>query len=125
MDDIATKNLQSADLYPFHSPSEQILFNKIIHELRCSVCQGQPLSDSPMALAVNLRQVIYEQVRAGKPEQAILAFVTERYGEDLKLNPSYSIETGILWFSPLIMVLLAVMILYPYFKKSKSGTKQC
>ena len=49
-------------------------------ELRCLVCQNETLADSRADLANDLRREIREQMKAGKSDQEIIAFLTARYG---------------------------------------------
>src|SRR4029078_3910750 len=50
-------------------------------ELRCLQCQNQTLADSPAGLAADLRREIRIQMKAGKSDQEIVAFLTQRDGD--------------------------------------------
>ena len=50
-------------------------------ELRCLVCQNQSLADSHADLAVDLRNEVREQIKAGKSDQEIRSWMTARYGD--------------------------------------------
>lgn len=105
------------DIYPFSDPAQQILFNKIIHELRCSVCQNQNLADSMAPLAIDLRAAIYKQVLGNFQEQAIVDFVSHRYGTFVLYDPPMVWSTALLWGGPLIMLCVACVCLRRFFKK--------
>jgi cytochrome c-type biogenesis protein CcmH len=101
------------DIYPFGYEIQKKLFTKIIHELRCSVCQNQNLTDSMAPLAVNLRHEIYQQVSLGHKESDIIEFVTSRYGEFVLYRPPLQWGTFLLWFGPFILLIIGILI----FKK--------
>ena len=51
---------QSAtDIKTFNSQSQDQLYNQLINELRCLVCQNQNIADSDAYLAKDLRQKTY------------------------------------------------------------------
>lgn len=100
----------NSDMYPFQDPHQQALFSKIIHELRCSVCQNQNLSDSMAPLAVDLRAEIYQKVQAHQSEQQIVEFVSSRYGEFVLYNPSMHWNTALLWFGPVVLLAVGLFV---------------
>ncbi len=108
---------RAMDIYPFADPAQKILFHKIIHELRCSVCQNQNLADSMAPLAVDLRAAIYKQVLANFQEQAIVDFVSHRYGTFVLYDPPMVWRTALLWGGPLIMLCVVFICLRRFFKR--------
>ena len=73
---------------------------KLAKELRCLVCQNETLADSRADLAEDLRSKIREQMRAGKSDQEIIAYLTDRYGKFILYNPPVDPTTYLLWFGP-------------------------
>lgn len=55
--------------------------------LRCPVCQGESIQDSPAQLARQMRGVVKEQIRAGRSPEQIEAYFAARYGEWILLQP--------------------------------------
>lgn len=72
----------------------------IAGELRCVVCQNQTIADSHAELAGDLRQQIRDQLRAGRSEDQIRAFMTDRYGDFVLYRPPMTARTALLWFGP-------------------------
>lgn len=76
-------------------------------ELRCLVCQNQSIDDSNAPLARDLRLLVRERLQAGDSDEAVLAFVVDRYGKFVLLRPPFGTDTVLLWVTPVI-VLIAV-----------------
>ena len=99
---------------------EEILENKelelrarsIFKNTRCLVCQNQSIDISTAPLAKDLRKVIRKNLVIGKSDKEIYNFLTERYGDFILLNPPFKKETYFLWFFPLVVFLLGIVIFY-------------
>ena len=72
--------------------------------LRCPVCQGESIQDSPSELAQNMRAVVREQLRAGKSPQEIEAYFVSKYGEWILLEPSMTGLNVLLYVFPVLLV---------------------
>jgi cytochrome c-type biogenesis protein CcmH len=90
----------------------QTRFERITLELRCLVCQNESIADSNADLAVDLRQQVREMLVAGKSDDAIFGFMTDRYGEFVRFNPPLEPKTLLIWGAPFIMLLLGAVIIY-------------
>ena len=97
---------------------EQRLAN-LSKELRCLQCQNQTLADSPAGLAADLRREIREQMKAGKSDQEIIAFLTQRYGDFILYRPRVTFTTYLLWFGPFILLLAGLYVLFRYIKQRR------
>ena len=78
----------------------------LAHELRCLVCQNQTLADSNAPLAVDLRDQIREQLKAGKSEREVLDFMVARYGDFVLYRPPFKASTVALWVGPFVLLAL-------------------
>ncbi len=50
-------------------------------QIRCPVCRGVAIADSPSALANQMMEIVRQQVIDGKSDAEILKYFEERYGE--------------------------------------------
>jgi cytochrome c-type biogenesis protein CcmH len=89
-------------------------------ELRCLVCQNETLADSRADLAQDLRNQIREQMKAGKSDKEIIAFMTERYGKFILYRPPIDPTTYLLWFGPFILLLGGLLFLFRYVKQRRA-----
>jgi len=88
-------------------------------ELRCLVCQNETLADSRAGLAEDLRREIREQMKAGKSDKEIIAFLTARYGDFVLYRPRVTPTTYLLWFGPFVLLGLGLIVLYRQLKSRR------
>jgi cytochrome c-type biogenesis protein CcmH len=88
-------------------------------KLRCPMCQNESLADSPAGVAVDLRNQIREQMKAGKSDEEIVAFLTSRYGDFVRYEPPVRPSTYLLWFGPFILLIAGLFLLYRYVKQRR------
>src|SRR6266545_3698482 len=88
-------------------------------ELRCLVCQNETLADSQAGLAEDLRREIREQMKAGKSDQEIIAFLTQRYGDFVLYKPPVKSTTYLLWFGPFVLLFAGTGVLYRFLKRRR------
>ena len=88
------------------TPEQEALYQSIVHEVRCLVCQNQSIAESNAELAKDLRIEIANQIKDGKTEQDIKNFLLNRYGDFVLYEPSFNKKTVLLWFSPLLLLFL-------------------
>lgn len=93
------------------SASEDKLYNKIVKNLRCLVCQGQSVYDSDTEFATSLKLVIKNKIQQGLSEKQIYNFLTEKYGEWILYDPQLNKNTYFLWFLPLLIFLFGGAII--------------
>ena len=88
-------------------------------ELRCLVCQNETLADSRAGLAEDLRREIREQMKAGKTDKEIIAFLTARYGDFVLYRPRVTPTTYLLWFGPFVLLAVGLIFLYRQLKQRR------
>jgi cytochrome c-type biogenesis protein CcmH len=85
-------------------------------EVRCLVCQNETLADSRADLALDLRREIREQMKAGRSDEQIAGFLTERYGDFVLYRPPLKPSTYPLWFGPFVLLASGLFALYRSLK---------
>jgi cytochrome c-type biogenesis protein CcmH len=108
---------------PNEDPKIEQRMKALTEQLRCLVCQNETLADSRADLAEDLRRQIREQMKAGKSDQEILAFLTQRYGDFVLYNPPVKSTTYLLWFGPFILLIAGTGVLYGYLKHRRELIK--
>jgi cytochrome c-type biogenesis protein CcmH len=79
-------------------------FKVLGQELRCLVCQNQTLADSNADLARDLRTVVEAQIREGKSDPQIKAYLVARYGDFVLYQPEVKSSTYLLWGGPFALL---------------------
>jgi len=97
---------------------------RLSHDLRCLQCQNQTLADSPAGLAADLRREIREQMKAGKSDKEIVAFLTARYGDFILYRPQVKPVTYLLWFGPFVLLLAGLAVLFRYIKRRRDSIQE-
>src|SRR5205809_3447641 len=97
--------LVAKEAQPNEDPKIEQRMQALTKQLRCLVCQNETLADSQADLAEDLRRQVREQMKAGKSDQEIIAFLTQRYGDFVLYNPPIKAKTYLLWFLPFVLLL--------------------
>jgi cytochrome c-type biogenesis protein CcmH len=93
-------------------PVLQARYERITKDLRCLVCQNESIADSNVELASDLRRQVREMLSAGKSDDAIFDFMTDRYGEFVRFNPPLEPKTLLIWGAPFLVLILGVVIIF-------------
>jgi cytochrome c-type biogenesis protein CcmH len=85
--------------------------------LRCPVCQGESILDSPAELAQQMRALVHEQLRDGRTPEEIKAFFVSRYGEWILLEPTMSGLNIALYVFPVLLVIGGLAFVFVMVKR--------
>jgi len=88
-------------------------------DLRCLVCQNEPISDSRAEFSNDIRREIREQIKANKTDEEIIQFLVDRYGDFILYNPPVKSTTVMLWFGPAILFVIALGALIVHLKRRR------
>lgn len=80
-------------------------------ELRCPVCQGESIQDSPAALAVEMKAVVREQLAAGRSPDEVKAYFVDKYGEWILLRPKASGWNTLVYALPVLALVIGVAVI--------------
>lgn len=94
----------------FEDPAKKQLYEEIINELRCLVCQNQNLAASTAALAKDLRRQAYEMIQQGADKTEIRDYMTARYGDFVLYRPPVKATTLALWIGPAVLLVIGLII---------------
>ena len=61
--------------------------SRVASELRCPVCQGLSIEDSPSDMARDMRGIVKEQLAEGKTPEEVKEYFVRGYGEWILLAP--------------------------------------
>ena len=69
--------------------------------IRCPVCQGVPIAESPSPMALDMMEILRESLESGASRQEAIDEVLGAYPGSLMLDPDISASTIALWLIPL------------------------
>ncbi|MFL5310184.1 MAG: cytochrome c-type biogenesis protein CcmH [Myxococcales bacterium] len=92
--------------------------------LRCPVCQGLSVADSPSSMARNMKAEVREKLASGYDQEQILAYFERSYGEFVRLDPPMRGVNWLVWFGPLAVLVVGGGVVAFAVKRSsrKAGT---
>jgi len=118
--------ISSIWLYTFLvSPSKQTLDQRVhdvASQLKCLVCQGESVADSPATLSLQMRGVIRQQLQSGKSEQEVIQYFVSRYGDRILLSPPWQGLTLLTWLVPIALMIGGVLLLFVVLRSWQSNS---
>jgi len=102
--------------YVFLQNPPQPSLNQRVHDvasqLRCPVCQGESVADSPSQLSQQMRGVIRQQLQSGKSEQEVIQYFRTSYGDQIVWSPPWQGFTLLAWLVPIGLLLAGIILLF-------------
>jgi cytochrome c-type biogenesis protein CcmH len=89
--------------------------------LRCPVCQGMAVADSPAEMAVNMKAQVHEMLSRGYTEEQILKYFERPYGQFVLLRPKFEGVNRLVWLLPVGALLLGVVVVFVKLRKLEAG----
>ena len=100
-------------------PALEARVNALSAELRCLVCQNQTIADSHADLAVDLKNQVREQLKAGRSEQQVIEYMTQRYGDFVLYRPPFKATTALLWGGPALLLVVGVVVFWRSLRRTQ------
>lgn len=85
-------------------PELEAQVREIAAKLRCPTCRALSVQDSPSGMALEMRDLIREQLLTGKTPEEVTAYFVERYGEWILLKPTAQGFNWTVWLLPILML---------------------
>ena len=92
---------------PLPDAAQEARAKALFADIRCVVCQHEAIADSPAGIAADMRQLVREEIAAGRTDRQVREDLVRRYGDFVLFKPPVRAGTWLLWFGPLA-ILLAV-----------------
>lgn len=85
--DARMEGLQTSRTGPLEDPTQEARATALADQLRCPVCQGLSIHDSPSPLAQDMKDLIRAQIAAGATDEEVRDYFVSKYGEWVLLEP--------------------------------------
>lgn len=119
---LSQQGFASVNLYEFSNPIDERRFQSLTRELRCPKCQNQNIADSDAPLAQDMRDLTYDMIIDGQADAQIITFMVDRYGDFVMYNPPVKPVTWLLWFSPFVLLVGILGIVFLVKGRKKKPT---
>jgi len=95
--------------------------NETAAMLRCPVCQGMSIADSPSEMAVNMKHQVRELIARGYTQEQILRYFERSYGQFVLLKPKFQGVNTLVWVLPVIALIVGIVAIFSMMGKRSSG----
>ena len=102
-------------------PALELRARDISANLRCVVCQNEPIDTSNSGVARDLRLLVRERLVAGDTDEQVYDYMVSRYGDYVLFNPPWKSTTYALWLAPFVIALLGGFCVIMVFRRSNVG----
>lgn len=85
--------------------------------LRCPVCQGLSIQDSPSDLSIQMKGVVRDMVHAGKTDDEIKDYFVSKYGEWILLEPKPAGMNLAVYLAPFVLLIVGGGIIVVMVRK--------
>lgn len=101
-------------------PALDVRTEEVSALLRCPVCQGLSVADSPATMATNMKSRVRELLAAGYDEEQILAYFERSYGEFVRLEPPRRGINWLVWLAPPVALLGGLVLVRRTLRRAAS-----
>jgi cytochrome c-type biogenesis protein CcmH len=95
---------------------------EVASSLRCPVCQGLSIQDSPSELALEMKAVVREQLASGRTPEEVRGYFIEKYGEWVLLEPRPAGFNLLVYALPVALVLGGGWFVLSFVRRHSVGT---
>jgi cytochrome c-type biogenesis protein CcmH len=102
---------------PQGSPLSGAALEQRTHEvaslLRCPVCQGMSVADSPSTVALDMKQKVHDLLARGYTQEQVLSYFESSYGQFVLLKP----KNLVVWVLPIVVLFVGAGIVFATMRR--------
>jgi len=102
---------------PVSGPMLETRTNEVASLLRCPVCQGLSVADSPSTMAQDMKQQVKELLARGYSQEQILAYFEHSYGQVVLLKPKFQGLALMVWLLPIAALIFGAVVVFSKAKQ--------
>jgi cytochrome c-type biogenesis protein CcmH len=95
--------------------------DRVASLLRCAVCQGLSVKDSPTGMAADMRKQVREMVAQGYDEEQVLSYFARSYGEFVRLRPRLQGVNWLVWLGPVAALAAGAFVVARVLRRAGGG----
>jgi cytochrome c-type biogenesis protein CcmH len=105
---------------PLSGPALEQRTHEVASLLRCPVCQGMSVADSPSTVALDMKQHVRELLARGYTQDQILNYFEGSYGQFVLLKP----RNPFVWLLPVVVLLAGATLVVITLRRLSSPTTE-
>jgi cytochrome c-type biogenesis protein CcmH len=90
--------------------------DEVARQIRCPVCQGSSIGESPSSTARNMKKQVHDLLAAGFAEDQVFAYFEASYGEFIRLAPKAQGFNALVWILPAILLVAGVVAVFFFLR---------
>lgn len=94
------------------SPSDVDRVEAIGERIKCPVCQGESIANSPAPMARDMMSLVAERMEEGETDQEIIDELLASYSGAVLLDPPASGATLVLWVAPVLALVTGTVVIW-------------
>lgn len=91
--------------------------------LRCPVCQGLSVADSPAAMALNMKRQVRDLLSWGYSRDQVLRYFEASYGQFVRLEPPRHGINWLVWLGPVLALLVGAVVVLFTVRQGRAAPK--
>ncbi|WP_019585768.1 cytochrome c-type biogenesis protein [Deinococcus apachensis] len=103
------------------TPAQEARAQHLGSNLRCPICTGVPITESPNDISREMLREVREQVAAGRSDRDVYAYFAARYGNFVLLDPPKEGSNLLLWGAPLAALAAGGAVLWGFLYRKRSA----
>lgn len=104
---------------PLSDSSQEARAQTLMREIRCVVCENEPVSQSTADIAVDMRRMIRMQVAEGSSDDEVRHYFTDKYGQFVSFRPPTQGLGLLLWAFPFALLLGAGFAIWTRLSRAR------
>ena len=92
-------------------PASEDRVGELGSQIKCPVCQGESIADSPSQMARDMMDLVAERVDRGFSDEAIIDELLASYSGAVLLDPPVSGATLALWLAPIVAIAIGATVI--------------
>lgn len=102
-------------------PAQERQAKSLMESIRCLVCQGESIADSPAEMAGDMRSLIRERIQAGESPESIRQWLISRYGDQVSLQPPFDWQNMSLFVLPVVLLVGGFFLARGRFRRRRKA----
>lgn len=102
---------------PLPDPALEARAKALFTQVRCVVCAGEAIADSPAEVARDMRREVRGMIAKGHSNDEIKELLVTRYGAQILMAPPMADRHLLIWLLPLLLLAAGVLFVWRQLRR--------